>query len=519
MDKFINKIGIDFHSDMIEMPIEIFNGIGEEKEKFGIISLQLEKTEIIKNPIFILFSIDNTASMSETCKRGFSKLHYLKQTFKNMIEFLATIENAEIYIKVHSFNRVVNVVVDNVRIMRENINDIISKIIDLKTDSVTAIDNAFNEARETMKTYISEYPLHYVTHIFMTDGEPTSGIKNHNLLIDLIDESYSNVFIGFGKDHNIDLLRKCGNLKSAYYDFVDNIEYSGIVYGEIIHNILYPILKNVTIEIENGLLYDWKTNLWVTFIYEEKLIGESNKIYHIKSTNCEKVIVKIFGIPFYEIGEPKLLEYFYILNDYHRVDEKEKNDLSKYIFRQAVQEILYKTNNINDFIENININDNNNINELKNEIKNIFSKIHKYMRENNLLQDDMMKQLCNDLSICYNTLGTYYGKMYSLGRQTSQGRQQTHNITIPDFMSNILMKVNSFDSDVNHDLDNLENLITPLKHPSDIDDSIFKFYDNSKNNNVCDDEIENYIPSNDCLSCFSSPSLVNTIRSVSGGII
>jgi hypothetical protein len=518
MDKFINKISIDFHGDLVKMPLEIFNEGGEEK--FGIISLQLEKIEIIKNPIFILFSIDNTASMSETCKRGFSKLHYLKQTFKNMIEFLATIENAEIYIKVHSFNRMVNVIVDNIRIMKENIDDIISKIMNLKAESVTAIDNAFNEARESMKTYISEYPLHDVTHIFMTDGEPTTGIKNHNLLIDLIDESYSNVFIGFGKDHNIDLLRKCGNLKSSYYDFVDNIEYSGIVYGEIIHNILYPILKDVSIEIENGLLYDWKTNLWVKYIYDEKLIGESNKIYHIKSADCEKVAVKIFGTPFYEIGEPKLLEYFCILNDYSKSDEKEKTDLSKYIFRQAVQEILYKTNNINDFIENININDNDNINELKNEIKNIFSKIYKYIRENNLLQDVMLKQLCDDMAICYNTLGTPYGKMYSLGRQTSQGRQQTHNITIPDCMSNILMKVNSFESDVNSDLEEDENLITPLDHPSDMDDNIFKFYDNPKNNNNLGiDDIENYIPSNDCLSCFASPSLVNTIRSVSGGII
>jgi hypothetical protein len=134
-----------------------------------------------------------------------------------------------------------------------------------------------------------------------------------------------------------------------------------------------------------------------------------------------------------------------------------------------------------------------------------------------------MKQLCDDLSICYNTLGKPYGKMYSLGRHTSQGRQQTHNIIIPDCMSNILMKVNSFESDVNSDvnsdLEEDENLITPLKHPSDVDDNIFKFHDNSKNNSVCDDNIENYIPSNDCLSCFASPSLVNTIKSVSGGII
>jgi uncharacterized protein YegL len=516
MDKFINKISIDFHSDLVKMPIEIFNGRGEgKKEKFGIISLKLEKTEIIKNPIFILFSIDNTASMSETCKGGFSKLHYLKQTFKNMIEFLATIENAEIYIKVHSFNRIVNVIVDNVRIIRENINNIISKIMALKAESITAIDNAFNEARETIKKYISEYSLHDVTHIFMTDGEPTTGIKNHNLLIDLIDESYSNVFIGFGKDHNVDLLRKCGNLKMAYYDFVDNIEYSGIVYGEIIHNILYPILKDVSIEIENGLLYDWKTNSWVTYIYEEKLIGESNKIYHIKSADCEEVSVKIFGIPFYEIGEPKLLEYFCILNDYDESNEKEKTDLSKYIFRQSVLELLYKTNNTYDFIEDININDNG----LKNEINNIFSKIYKYMRENNLLQDFILKQLCDDLAICHNTLGTPYAKMYSLARQTSQGRQQTHNITIPDCMANILIKVNSFDSDDNHDLDNVENLITPLYHPSDIDDNNFKFYEKPKNNSASDDNIENYIPSNDCLSCFASPSLINTIRSVSAGII
>ena len=51
------------------------------------------------------------------------------------------------------------------------------------------------------------------------------------------------------------------------------------------------------------------------------------------------------------------------------------------------------------------------------------------MRNNHLLEDIFMKQLCDDLSITYKTIDMFCGSMYALSRLTSQGRQQTFSVT------------------------------------------------------------------------------------------
>jgi hypothetical protein len=63
--------------------------------------------------------------------------------------------------------------------------------------------------------------------------------------------------------------------------FVDKLENSGLVYGEILHDIVYKFMTNVRLTIQNGLIYDFKKNVWVESFNVGELVSEANKIYHI----------------------------------------------------------------------------------------------------------------------------------------------------------------------------------------------------------------------------------------------
>ena len=99
--------------------------------------------------------------------------------------------------------------------------------------------------------------------IFMTDGNITDGEVDIEMLRTFVPENSRNYFIGFGADHDFRLLQKLASNGGAYY-YVDKIENAGLVFGEIIHSILYTALKNVIITVENGEIYDFEKNEWTT---------------------------------------------------------------------------------------------------------------------------------------------------------------------------------------------------------------------------------------------------------------
>ena len=94
----------------------------------------------------------------------------------------------------------------------------------------------------------------------MTDGEATDGSKDVAVLQTLVNTDITNAFIGFGVEHDASLLNSISSIgKSAYY-FIDKLESAGLVYGEILHGILYKLITKSEITIETGLVYNFNTN-------------------------------------------------------------------------------------------------------------------------------------------------------------------------------------------------------------------------------------------------------------------
>jgi len=189
----------------------------------------------------------------------------------------------------------------------------------------------------------------------------------------------------------------------------------------------------------NGLIYDYKNNTWVSSLNVGNIVSEMNKIYHIVSDNtglCQ-LLIKADQKIYDENGVETIMSHGYSV-----FNEGTRENLDKYIFRQRTMQLLYSVNNHNQQNkrkENVFnwIGRNRRMKQQGNDDENPYLKEHmnelliemkKYMTDNGLEQDKLMKNLCDDIYISLRTFGTKYGAMYSCARQTSQGTQRCYTV-------------------------------------------------------------------------------------------
>ena len=414
--------------------------------KFGILKLNAITAPLSRENIEIIFMVDRSGSMSDLCSDGRSKMQHICHTLNNMILYFK--ENSEIkaHITIHAFDNTIYNIVDRCKITEENINEILLKINHITPKDSTNIELALKDISITAENYRKEAVDSEIISIFMTDGEVSTGKSEIGYLFALVDKSIHNYFIGFGIEHDAGLLNALGNSNKSSYHFIDKLENSGFVYGEILHEIVYNLLFDVKIEISDGLIYDYKNNLWVNSLYVSNIVSESNKIYHIscsKSKTC-RILVK---------AEQKVYENERQVIVGHGVsifDEGSLEDLTKYIFRQRTMQLLYAVNNYNNKNDRTRkimgifgrnrravANDEDNSPNLKDKLNDFLIEMKKYMTENGLENDKLMKNLCDDIYISLRTFGTQYGAMYTCARQTSQGSQRCYTVShTPDSQDN-----------------------------------------------------------------------------------
>lgn len=551
-DNLIENTRISLVSTTEIPALDIIN----EDETFGILSIKMKKTKKTEFPTLLLFTVDITGSMNEPAYNNVSKLDVVKQTFKSMVRYIVSLDTTNIQLRVHAFNEQVDVVIDNIIVNKENEEKILSIIQSLEADNCTNIEKALHYANDTITTILEKEPTLQVSHIFMTDGDPTSGECNANILATMVNNTFPNVFIGFGSTHNVVLLKKLSDFENCDYLFVDNMEKSSLVYGETLHRYIYPALKNVEIVIDNGFIYDWKTNNWVERLVEPIIVGEIEKIYHIKTTQPTSVCAELYGIvcSTAEIGDPTdynmlsgVLEHLESVSVVPALvnvaTNKIKNDLTKYMFRQKTLELLFKAKSIDDKVE---------VKLFKQQLKLFFKTMRMYMKTNQLYEDKFLINLCDDISIMYHSIGTQLGMMYTTARQTSQGRQYTYTSTPisknnreHDINDDINDDGNNFDDHLlsmkltpakltrshaigkTDDLNNTMTMLSPLKlvriHTFGKTDDFDNMDDLLSSSNIKTDnleiedeyDIDNYRISNNTNSCYATPSSVNTMTQVS----
>ena len=121
------RIALETSIKIHSCPPECDTSVVSEAEQFGVLSLKPGKTSRTQNNVFILFTVDRTGSMQEG-----EKMKYVKETFKNMIKYIAD-QKAEIYIQVNVFNVEVETCIQSVKVHNDNMEELIQKVIGIPT--------------------------------------------------------------------------------------------------------------------------------------------------------------------------------------------------------------------------------------------------------------------------------------------------------------------------------------------------------------------------------------------------
>ncbi len=463
---------------------------------FGILSINMRGEVLATNKKqYFIFSIDCSGSMSDKCNDSRTKMQHILHTVVNIIKIFANTYENQITITVNAFDDTVKNIINNTVVTKENVESLLNKI----TTSIypMGLTNIADSLQSASNIVSNINQLEYdVTHILLTDGDITSGVSNAD---EMSIPQCKNVYIGYGSDHDAYLLANLASKNcSDEYKFIDVLEKAGFVYGELLQNILYKSYDKVTIDIDNGEIYDYNKNAWTKRLFVGDLVSEQKKIYHVRSTQPHASLVHISGRKLHKTRMFEVLpenpELIYEVK-FVTLSNASPIDLTQYIYRQKAQELLYEARQEQHKIRSLDVSDTLGIwnrhhklesHPIKNKLKELFDTIRKYMVEKEQEDNKLLKSICDDLYIAYETYGREDGFMFTVARQTSQGRQETYscnrietvdlmyqlsdNIDTPYLTQGVLtmMREVSYNKDESQDEEQNEDRETPVN-------TLFKF--------------------------------------------
>lgn len=493
MPTYLSKAFTTFN-EVLSLPV---NCLPFTDAKFGLLNLQALECgpAIIEHELVLV--VDNSGSMGDNCPVDNDKtqMDQAIHTLKNIVGFLEEHPNIKAYVTIFKFDNSFNKVIERTNVTEDNYNSIEKSISKIRPNGGTDIGLALKETSKYISELKKLYPTHQISHIFMTDGAVTTGETKPNILKQYVVKDIYNYFIGYGSKHDAKLLGVLSDFEKSSYHYIDALEKTGFVFGEILHNITHKILYDCEIVVENGVIYNYNTNLYTNKLYIGDIVGESNKVYHLFTDHTSSCYVHL-KIPL------KSLEI--------HIFQETNHDLNfvNYAFRHRtltllgeVKQCQDKYDNSSQHIYDVNYLNPEIIRMYKSKMQELFDEMRKYMAGVNDNKDKIfIKMLCDDIHISQKTFGTKYGNMCIGSRQTSQGTQRIYTVnTTPLDRAKVTTRSYAYDSD-----DDIPQRGSAFCFNNDSDEE-----DAPSNLTIVPDEYE---VSNDCMQ--DSPYLTQTAKTL-----
>ena len=422
----------------------------KRKHNFGILNIKTPATnEMNPGRYHIIATCDRSGPMDDVCEDKKTKMDHLKHTLKNIVRHFSKVnpDNITVLLTIVTFDTEVETS-PLFKISKCTQKSIIEYIDDITPRGATNIEKVLTDVNEMfqhyqendtyLETYDPEYEQIETIHLFLTDGDVTSGEDNPTKLIECVNPNVPNIFIGYGIHHNSHLLNVLAEKTShnSYY-FIESYENAGMAYGDILYASMYKYIENIQIKVKHGKIYDYRTDTWEKTLEIPSITSGITKTYHIhkRFENTKEIKISI------EYNKPNQHNRHTLLNvDVEYPDQPgEKNkEVEKFWYRQKTQEHMFDAQEILNSIDSSSSQNKLSPEEIKQlyddkkekqeELTTFLTTMKEYMEENEYTQDTFMKNLCDDIYIAYKSLNSNIGRMYLTSRTSSQGEQRGYNI-------------------------------------------------------------------------------------------
>jgi hypothetical protein len=397
---------------------------------FGILQCEVDNDTVSLDMEYeFMFMLDRSGSMNQRCADRKTKLQHVIHTMKNILGYLCDHPTVRHHLVVDTFDDVVTRIIDRCVVNAETYSELVRILDQVTPNGSTNIEAALASIQRTstsMAMATTAGANRKIVHLFMTDGYATVGETDNDRLVGQVTTDITNVFIGLGIDHDNILLEKLSDVKHGSYYFIDALEKNNLVYGEIMHEVLFQCLQNVHIQVTQGEIYDYTKNQWLDTLSLDHLSCGANKTFHLRSASPADCRVTFMAETI--SGEPCIA----LLLSKHSLVEA--GGLTKYHYRQRTLEHLYEARTYfrhhisghhisgHHHLENVMVKKN-----LKDKLTAFLEELKQYRFEKELMEDPFYALLEEDISVILKTFDTNYASMYSCARQTSQGSQRGYS--------------------------------------------------------------------------------------------
>lgn len=387
-------------------------------DELGVLNITTTEGLPTTKPQAIMLVIDTSASMSDRCRDGRTKFDHAKYTLIKMLEVMNTYTTV-IKIAIMGFDEASNIITEFINLNDKNIIELIKRVDEIKLGSRTNIECALRTIQSTFVEEFDNIKDYTCTQIFMTDGEATTGIRDNESLMQLVPDNVSkNVFIGYGLEHDSSLLTDLSKaMTNGEYRFIDEIENSGLVYGEILHSMFYNCYTNPVIKTHDCLVYDWNTNKYCNELNMNDIpYGSERSIY----VSLQKEKKNTATIEFYSNNT---LVHSQIMKEVTSIC-----DCSKAVYKLKTMMLLYEASYIvkkrdkgcvNDYIKDYQY--------IKTKLSAFMKRVNSYIKDNNMENNIEMKRIQDDIYIAFTSIDTPYSKMFIGARQISRGNERAYS--------------------------------------------------------------------------------------------
>jgi uncharacterized protein YegL len=451
------------HSDAAAAPSDL--GIStfslKENESYGVLCIQTETEPITSRPILFHFQVDVSGSMSDKTSDGRTKMQLIVHTLTNMLYYFAE-QCEKVYVQVTGFDDKLHPYIAPVQVTSANVEQLVAVFAKMRPQNFTDIGLALRQLSEDIGTNMHDIPRGRRVGILLTDGEPTVGISNPDDLAALVPTDISMSFIALGDDHSGEVMRAMGHVSPISSNwFVNQLEHTGNVYGEIIFNELHRLIEQTVLHVTNGRIYDYLSGDFVEQLSVGTLCSDSVKYYHILTDDPDNCVVRISGISNqtnepYEVTASDLPPLIACTDANLPFPTDSPYFMQKHWYRMLVQLLMSNARrmpgverirpptlqrmntSVYTFHKNTKIDPTHEIDSFvqeaagfRRDVGLVRVSLARFMNTQNLNGDAMLIGLRDDITILENTLGTPHFVKYAGVREDSQGRQSACN-TVTD---------------------------------------------------------------------------------------